>query len=70
MSHHQQEKGLFFVEAGAYNGEDLSNTLQLEAKGWEGLLVEASPPLFQKLMLTQRKAWMANVCLGGKVNKV
>ena len=40
----------FFIEAGAYNGEDLSNTLFLErSRGWGGLLIEANPHLFSQL---------------------
>jgi FkbM family methyltransferase len=35
-----------FVEVGAYNGVDLSNTCLLErGYGWEGVLVEANPEL-------------------------
>jgi len=30
---------------------------------WTGLLIEASPESFQKLMTRNRKAWSSNVCL-------
>jgi FkbM family methyltransferase len=33
----------FFVEAGAYDGVNLSNTYLLESLGWRGLLVEPHP---------------------------
>lgn len=43
--------GGFFVESGAYNGVDLSNSLYFEAtKGWQGLLIEANPHLYQQIV--------------------
>jgi FkbM family methyltransferase len=33
----------FYVEVGAYNGVDLSNTYYFEQIGWTGILVEADP---------------------------
>lgn len=36
----------FFVEAGAFDGYQLSNTYFLEAAGWTGLLVEPNPDRF------------------------
>ena len=39
-----KQRGGFFIEAGADDGELLSNTLYLEFKrGWTGLLVEPNP---------------------------
>ena len=36
--------GGFYVEAGAYDGEELSNTLLFELyRNWTGLLVEPNP---------------------------
>lgn len=49
------EKG-FFVESGAFNGEDHSNTLHFERKGWEGLLVEALPWNCDQIFSRNRKA--------------
>ena len=38
----------FFVEAGAHNGVEASNTLYFEKKmGWKGLLVEPNPDTFK-----------------------
>ncbi|KAK7085830.1 hypothetical protein SK128_000469 [Halocaridina rubra] len=54
----------FFVEAGALDGEYLSNTLYLEMeKGWKGLLVEPDKKMFNRLLQKNRKAWTANCCL-------
>jgi FkbM family methyltransferase len=44
----QCPNGKFFVEVGACNGIDLSNTYLLEKKGWEGICVEPRP-IFKKL---------------------
>ncbi|XP_068209428.1 uncharacterized protein [Palaemon carinicauda] len=57
----------FFVEAGALDGEYLSNTLYLERiKGWTGLLVEPDDKMFARLLGKNRKAWAANCCLSTK----
>ncbi|CAG7785884.1 unnamed protein product, partial [Allacma fusca] len=57
------KKDGFFIECGANDGEFLSNTLELEKRGWKGLLIEAQPELGKMLMTKNRKAWFANVCL-------
>lgn len=38
-----------FLDLGAYNGIDLSNTRALLEKGWQGVLVEPHPEIFKKL---------------------
>ncbi|CAL4122413.1 unnamed protein product, partial [Meganyctiphanes norvegica] len=54
----------FFIEAGALDGEYLSNTLHLEkVYGWKGLLVEANPSSYKELLKKHRKAWSSNTCL-------
>ncbi|XP_033329201.1 uncharacterized protein LOC117221938 isoform X2 [Megalopta genalis] len=54
----------FFVECGAYDGETRSNTLVLERYlGWTGLLVEADPLNFSKMLLKNRKAYLTPTCL-------
>jgi hypothetical protein len=58
--------GGFFVESGAFDGVVFSNTLFFEAsRNWTGLLVEANPALFQKvLQRSNRTASRAiNACL-------
>jgi FkbM family methyltransferase len=58
------KKAGFFIECGAFDGVDLSNTLHLEQNyGWTGLLVEADPKYFQWLTSKNRKAWSINACL-------
>jgi len=54
----------FFIEAGAWDGEQLSNTLYLEtALGWTGLLVEPNLGVYQQLLGKQRNAHTVNSCL-------
>lgn len=54
----------FFVEAGAFDGEFMSNSLYLEFElGWKGLLVEPQKELFQALLKKNRKAWACQCCL-------
>jgi hypothetical protein len=56
--------GGFFVECGALDGETLSNTLYMERHlNWQGLLVEADPLNFYKVVNRKRKAWLAPTCL-------
>jgi len=53
-----------FVEAGAFNGEYLSNTLYLEANHtWTGLLVEPNSAAFKGLVKKNRKCHAAHSCL-------
>ena len=47
---------LKFVEAGAGNGIDLSNTKLLEELGWRGLLIEPHPEAFEKLKANRQEA--------------
>ena len=57
------------MEAGAFDGEILSNTLAFELEyGWSGLLVEPNPVAFDLLMKKHRKAWAINVCLSTKAH--
>ena len=49
------QKELYFVEIGANDGFDLSNTIYLEEKfNWTGLLIEPNPNYFESL--TNRKS--------------
>lgn len=48
------------------DGEFLSNTLELEQRGWTGLLVEADGDSYNHLLTKHRKAWSAHACLAPK----
>ncbi|CAL8128894.1 unnamed protein product [Orchesella dallaii] len=67
---HNKSNG-FFIEAGANDGEFLSNSLPLEVyHDWSGLLVEADPAPLQRLLSKRRKAWVAGCCLSPFNNSV
>lgn len=56
-----QLKGGYFVEAGAYDGEEHSNSLWLEkTHGWNGLLIEPNMHLFHKINKLKRKCSLVN----------
>ena len=55
--------GGFFIEAGAYDGETLSNSLFLEVKrNWTGILVEPNPDNYKILQSLNRKASSIETC--------
>lgn len=52
------------MEAGALDGQMLSNSLWLEQElGWTGLLVEPDPVSYSRLVTKHRKAWTSNTCI-------
>jgi FkbM family methyltransferase len=58
-----EKRGGFFIEAGALNGVDESNTVRLERElGWGGLCVEPATGYFERLR-RERKCFVENVCL-------
>jgi len=57
-------KGGVFVELGAADGEEKSNTLAFERLlGWTGLLIEPSQPLFSRLRQTRPRCKCVNDCV-------
>ena len=57
----------FFVECGALDGETRSNTLVFERQlNWTGLLIEADPLNFAKIITKNRKAYVSPSCLSIK----
>ncbi|CAG2224733.1 unnamed protein product [Mytilus edulis] len=49
---------------GGYDGESFSNTLFFEKiRNWNGLLVEASPFLYDIMLKKDRKCYMVNACI-------
>ncbi|XP_023932893.1 uncharacterized protein LOC106167926 [Lingula anatina] len=60
----KQRKNGFFVEAGAADGELISNSLFFERfRNWTGVLVEANPWAFDKMAKKHRKSNVINACL-------
>ncbi|KAK2161951.1 hypothetical protein LSH36_107g05100 [Paralvinella palmiformis] len=59
-----QRTGGFYVESGALDGEQLSNSLFFEkSRQWRGVLIEANPLSFRYLLDKRRHAYAVNVCL-------
>jgi FkbM family methyltransferase len=57
--------GVFF-EAGAYDGESLSNTYYLEhSRGWTGILIEPMRRFFPEMHQKRPKSRIYNAALGG-----
>lgn len=53
------------MECGALDGETRSNTLWFEKqRKWSGLLIEAGPVNYQRLVKKNRKAYSSPACLG------
>lgn len=58
----------FFVEVGGFDGESFSNTLYLERElHWDGILIEAIPPLYKRLKSKHRKCFILNSCISDTV---
>jgi len=63
----QKDTKGFFIEAGAVDGEYLSNTLFFEMKySWTGLLVEPNPTSLKELYKKHRKSYILPHCLSTK----
>jgi len=54
-----------FVEVGVGNGTDISNTLWLENRGWDGLLIEPDPRLHE-IIRAKRRATLVPCAIGSK----
>lgn len=64
LQHFNNKKNGFFIEAGAWDGEQLSNTIFLETQlGWTGLLVEPNKGAFDLLVTKKRNSYSINSCL-------
>lgn len=53
----------FFVEFGATNGVDLSNSLALEQMGWKGILAEASKKWHEALLANRPGSSICTECV-------
>lgn len=55
----------FYIEAGAFNGVDLSVTYAFEQLGWQGLLVEALPGRAEECRVRRPHSRVVHAALGG-----
>ena len=63
----KQRRNGFFVECGAFGGEDLSDTLFFEMqRNWTGLLIEAHPEYHREILKKNRYALVLRACLSSK----
>ena len=60
----KQRRGEFFLECGAFGGEDLSDTLFFEReRNWTGILIEANPEYHREILRKNRRALVLRACL-------
>jgi FkbM family methyltransferase len=65
LERHLPEHGGVFVEAGAFDGYEQSNTYFLERfRGWSGVLVEPVPELYREATLNRPNSKVFNCALG------
>lgn len=58
----------FYVEAGAVDGEELSNSLFFElTRNWGGILIEPLKRNYKLLMDRKRRAYTLNACISDRV---
>ena len=50
----------YYVEIGANDGINLSNTYLLEKNGWNGICVEPIPSVYEKLKINRPNAYLCN----------
>jgi len=61
-----QMEGGFYIECGAHDGEQLSNSLFFELRRkWKGLLIEPQVTSYTELIHKNRDAFHINTCLSG-----
>ena len=68
--HHAYPNGGFYVEIGASDGIELSNTYLLEKNGWNGICAEPIPDKFVKLCENRPKANCCDKALYHTSNQV
>jgi len=49
----KKDKKGYFVDIGAYDGVETSNTKKLEESGWEGICIEGNKEMFEKLKISR-----------------
>ena len=60
----------FYIEIGAYNGVDLSNTYFFEAIGWNGFLIEPDPGLYQQCLLSRPNSKVINAAASDRPGSI
>lgn len=66
----RHKKTGFFIEVGAFNGTDLSNTYFLESLGWHGILIEPDPVLHEQCVRSRPFSQVLNVAASQTTGKI
>ncbi|QDV43241.1 hypothetical protein Enr13x_30960 [Stieleria neptunia] len=64
----EKSKG-FYIDVGAHDGINLSNTYLFENLGWSGLCVEANPAIFELCRKARPNATCVNAACMGSANR-
>lgn len=59
----------FFVEVGAYDGMNLSNTFHFEQSGWTGILVEPDPAMAERCRQCRTRSTIYQCAIAGPESK-
>lgn len=57
----------FFIDVGAFDGVDMSNTYLFEQQGWRGICFEPNPATFDRLK-ENRRCILINCAVGEKIS--
>ena len=67
LEYFNNKKGGYFVDIGAHDGKDLSNTYRLETEyGWKGICVEPLEEEFKKCVESRPMSICINTCIYDK----
>jgi FkbM family methyltransferase len=64
-SHFGRKRSGFFVEVGAYDGVNLSNSYHFEQNGWTGVLVEPDPDMAERCRRERPRSLTFECAAGG-----
>lgn len=67
----QNKKNGYFVDIGAFDGIDLSNTYKLEKEyGWKGICVEPIKERYYQLIENRKNSICVNTCIYNKIGEI
>lgn len=69
LDYYKNKTDGYFVDIGAYDGVNISNTYAMEKLGWKGICVEPIPDLFTKLK-ANRNCILYNVAIDKDSDKI
>jgi FkbM family methyltransferase len=69
-AHFGAKRSGFFVEVGAYDGVNLSNTYHFEQSGWTGVLVEPDPDMAERCRRDRPRSLTFQCAAGGNTGEI